>query len=281
MMRVPGSHGHAARGQGARAPTCGWSTRRSTRCGSPSSNPDREVVFFAIGFETTAPSTALTLKRARAEGVRELLLLLQPRDDRAAAARAARVARPAPRRLHRPGPRLDRRRRAAARVHPGRLRQAGRRLGLRARRHPAVGPHDPRASCATGAARSRTSTGASSPTRATSRALRGHGRGLRAAPALRVARPRLHLAERAAAVATPTPSSTPSCATRCRACASPTPRPASAARCSRASSSRGSARSSAPRARRSARSAPAWCRSEGACAAYYNYGRFAREREVV
>src|SRR5919206_2144170 len=33
------------------------------------SNPDREVVFFAIGFETTAPSTALTLKRAKAEGI--------------------------------------------------------------------------------------------------------------------------------------------------------------------------------------------------------------------
>ena len=33
-------------------------------------NPDRTVVFFAIGFETTAPSTALTLKRAKAEGVR-------------------------------------------------------------------------------------------------------------------------------------------------------------------------------------------------------------------
>jgi hydrogenase expression/formation protein HypD len=32
-------------------------------------NPDREVVFFAIGFETTAPSTALTLRRARAEGI--------------------------------------------------------------------------------------------------------------------------------------------------------------------------------------------------------------------
>ena len=32
-------------------------------------NPDREVVFFAIGFETTAPSTALTLKRAKAEGL--------------------------------------------------------------------------------------------------------------------------------------------------------------------------------------------------------------------
>ena len=36
-------------------------------------NPDREVIFFAIGFETTAPSTALTLKRAKAEGVAELL----------------------------------------------------------------------------------------------------------------------------------------------------------------------------------------------------------------
>ena len=33
-------------------------------------NPDREVVFFAIGFETTAPSTALTLKRAKADGIR-------------------------------------------------------------------------------------------------------------------------------------------------------------------------------------------------------------------
>ena len=33
------------------------------------SNPDRQVVFFAIGFETTAPSTALTLMRAKAEGI--------------------------------------------------------------------------------------------------------------------------------------------------------------------------------------------------------------------
>ena len=68
-------------------------------------NPDREVVFFAIGFETTAPSTALTLKRAKAEGVAELPLHVQPRDDRPAAARAAGVARPAARRLHRSGSR--------------------------------------------------------------------------------------------------------------------------------------------------------------------------------
>ena len=33
-------------------------------------HPDRQVVFFAIGFETTAPSTAVTLLRAKAEGIR-------------------------------------------------------------------------------------------------------------------------------------------------------------------------------------------------------------------
>jgi hydrogenase expression/formation protein HypD len=32
-------------------------------------HPEREVVFFAIGFETTAPSTAVTLLRAKAEGI--------------------------------------------------------------------------------------------------------------------------------------------------------------------------------------------------------------------
>jgi hydrogenase expression/formation protein HypD len=32
-------------------------------------HPDRHVVFFAIGFETTAPSTALTIARAKALGV--------------------------------------------------------------------------------------------------------------------------------------------------------------------------------------------------------------------
>lgn len=32
-------------------------------------NPDKEVIFFAIGFETTAPSTALTILQAEAEGI--------------------------------------------------------------------------------------------------------------------------------------------------------------------------------------------------------------------
>ena len=32
-------------------------------------NPEREVVFFGLGFETTMPSTALTILQAEAEGV--------------------------------------------------------------------------------------------------------------------------------------------------------------------------------------------------------------------
>ena len=102
-------------------------------------------------------------------GRHQLLLHVQPRHDRAAAAGAARLARPAARRLHRPRARLDRGRRAAVRVHPGRLRQADRRLGLRAARHPPVDPDDPRPARRRAAARSRTSTRGWSPTRATPR----------------------------------------------------------------------------------------------------------------
>ena len=101
MMRVPGSNGTLLDAKAAGADVrMVYSPLDALRIAKE--NPDREVVFFAIGFETTAPSTALTLKRARAEGVAELLLHVQPRDHRAAAAGAARVARPAARRLHRP-----------------------------------------------------------------------------------------------------------------------------------------------------------------------------------
>ena len=166
MMRVPGSNGTLleakARGADVRMVYSPLDALRIAK-----SNPERPVVFFAIGFETTAPSTALTLKRAKAEGVDNFFGHVQPRDDRAAAACAARLARPAPRRLRRAGPRLHRRRRAAVRVHPRRLRQARRRLRLRAARHPAVGPDDPASRSRRDAARSRTSTRGSSPTRAT------------------------------------------------------------------------------------------------------------------
>ena len=39
MMRVPGRRGDASSTRRPRAPTCGWSTRRSTRCGSRARTP--------------------------------------------------------------------------------------------------------------------------------------------------------------------------------------------------------------------------------------------------
>jgi hydrogenase expression/formation protein HypD len=39
-------------------------------------NPDREVVFFAVGFETTAPANAMAVWRARALGVRNFSVLV-------------------------------------------------------------------------------------------------------------------------------------------------------------------------------------------------------------
>jgi hydrogenase expression/formation protein HypD len=69
MLRVPGSHGTLldakARGADVRMVYSPLDALALARA-----NPDREVVFFAIGFETTAPSTAVTLLRARAEGIR-------------------------------------------------------------------------------------------------------------------------------------------------------------------------------------------------------------------
>ncbi len=68
MMRVPGSQGSLleAKADGADVRMV-YSPLDALRIAKK--NPDRDVVFFAIGFETTAPSTALTLKRARADGV--------------------------------------------------------------------------------------------------------------------------------------------------------------------------------------------------------------------
>jgi hydrogenase expression/formation protein HypD len=68
MMRVPGSRGTLleARAGGADIRTV-YSPLDALRLAREC--PDREVVFLAVGFETTAPSTALTLRRARDEGV--------------------------------------------------------------------------------------------------------------------------------------------------------------------------------------------------------------------
>jgi len=68
MMRVPGAHGspleYKARGMDVRIVYSPADALKLAR-----SNPEKHVMFFAIGFETTAPSTALTLMRAKAEGL--------------------------------------------------------------------------------------------------------------------------------------------------------------------------------------------------------------------
>jgi len=68
LLRVPGSRGSLleAKAEGADVRIV-YSPLDAL--GIARGNPDREVVFCAIGFETTAPSTALTLKRAKAEGI--------------------------------------------------------------------------------------------------------------------------------------------------------------------------------------------------------------------
>jgi len=68
MMRVPGSEGSLmdAKAEGADVRFV-YSPLDALKIARQ--NPDRDVVFFAIGFETTAPSTALTLMRAKAEGI--------------------------------------------------------------------------------------------------------------------------------------------------------------------------------------------------------------------
>ncbi len=68
MMRVPGAHGspfeHKARGTDVRivySPADALELAKKY--------PEKEVIFFAIGFETTAPSTALTLMSAKAQDI--------------------------------------------------------------------------------------------------------------------------------------------------------------------------------------------------------------------
>src|SRR5580658_822570 len=69
MMRVPGTHGspleYKARGMDVRIVYSPSDAIKLARM-----NPQKHVMFFAIGFETTAPSTALTLQCARMEALR-------------------------------------------------------------------------------------------------------------------------------------------------------------------------------------------------------------------
>ncbi|HEX2024283.1 MAG TPA: hydrogenase formation protein HypD [Acidimicrobiales bacterium] len=68
MMRVPGGKENLleAKAQGADVRMV-YSPLDALRIAE--ANPDRQVVFFAVGFETTAPSTAVTLLKAKERGV--------------------------------------------------------------------------------------------------------------------------------------------------------------------------------------------------------------------
>ncbi|MFG1929781.1 hydrogenase formation protein HypD [Mycobacterium sp. NPDC048908] len=69
MMRVPGSKGNLIEAK-ARGADVRFVYSPLDALKVAVDNPDRHVVFFAVGFETTAPSTAVTLVRARTLGVR-------------------------------------------------------------------------------------------------------------------------------------------------------------------------------------------------------------------
>lgn len=75
MLRVPGSHGDL---QGVKA--SGGDVRivysPLDAVALAGRHPEREVVFFAVGFETTAPANAMAVLRARAAGLRNFSILV-------------------------------------------------------------------------------------------------------------------------------------------------------------------------------------------------------------
>jgi hydrogenase expression/formation protein HypD len=74
MMRVPGSRGSLLEAK-ARGADVRMVYSPLDALDLAVRNPDRHVVFLAVGFETTAPSTAVTLLRAAARGVRNFSVL--------------------------------------------------------------------------------------------------------------------------------------------------------------------------------------------------------------
>lgn len=78
MLRVPGSHGDlfSARAEGADVRVV-YSPLDAVRLAT--AHPGREVVFFGVGFETTAPATALAVTQAAALGLRNFSLLASHR----------------------------------------------------------------------------------------------------------------------------------------------------------------------------------------------------------
>jgi hydrogenase expression/formation protein HypD len=75
MLRVPGSNGDLfqLRAEGAKVQVV-YSPLDSLKVAQ--ANPDKQVVFFAIGFETTAPANAMAAFQARERGLRNFSMLV-------------------------------------------------------------------------------------------------------------------------------------------------------------------------------------------------------------
>jgi hydrogenase expression/formation protein HypD len=75
MLRVPGSHGDllSAKAEGADVRIV-YSPLDAVKLAAK--NPDREVVFFAVGFETTAPANAAAVWQAHQQGIENFSVLV-------------------------------------------------------------------------------------------------------------------------------------------------------------------------------------------------------------
>ena len=75
MLRVPGSRGDLltlkSRGADVRVVYSPLDALQIAR-----DNPDKRVVFFGVGFETTAPANAMSVYRAKLEGVKNFSMLV-------------------------------------------------------------------------------------------------------------------------------------------------------------------------------------------------------------
>lgn len=75
MLRVPGSQGNLLQAKAAGADVrMVYSPLDALHLAQ--SHTDKEVVFFAVGFETTAPTTAVTVLQAKAQGVKNFSMLV-------------------------------------------------------------------------------------------------------------------------------------------------------------------------------------------------------------
>ncbi|MCC7221294.1 MAG: hydrogenase formation protein HypD [Candidatus Contendobacter sp.] len=70
LLRVPGAHGDTLLKAKARGANVQMVYSISDALDIARAQPDRQVVFFAIGFETTTPPTAVAILQARREGLR-------------------------------------------------------------------------------------------------------------------------------------------------------------------------------------------------------------------